>query len=230
MEENSNNIIVKGLAIVLIAILGINVYRTESTKKELAQLATTVDQLSVRLDSLGMVEAPASKTPAASGISKNEFAALSKKVSSLESKLTTIQGNFDRISRSQSQPGSSPRLSSSTSSTQTSSIGAATTQLKYAPSNGRVSVSAKVKVENRYVSGTTYLPKVSTGPSGVVVIDVTMDQIGIVSAASLNASSTITDEDIIDLCKEAALKTRFGYNPDAPAKSKGTITYTFTAK
>jgi hypothetical protein len=95
---------------------------------------------------------------------------------------------------------------------------------------GRVAVSAKAKVENRYVLGTTYLPKVSTGPTGVVVINVTMDRVGIVSAVSVNGSTTIADEDVIDACKEAALKTSFGYNPEAPNKSTGTITYTFTAR
>lgn len=41
MDKN-NNVIVKGLAIILIAILGLNVYRTETTKKELEQLTATV--------------------------------------------------------------------------------------------------------------------------------------------------------------------------------------------
>ena len=99
-----------------------------------------------------------------------------------------------------------------------------------AVSIGRVSVSAKVKVENRYVHGTTYLPKVTTGPTGVVVIDVTMDCVGLVTAVSLNSKSTITDEEIVDLCKESALQTHFSYNPDAPDKIRGSITYTFVAK
>ena len=95
---------------------------------------------------------------------------------------------------------------------------------------GRVAVTAKVKVDNRYVMGTTYLPKVSTGPTGVVMINVTMDRVGIMSEVSLNHASTISDEDIIDACKEAALKTSFGYNPEASSKSTGTITYTFTSR
>lgn len=43
-----------------------------------------------------------------------------------------------------------------------------------------------------------------------------MDYVGIVGAVSVNSSSTITGEKILDQCKEAALKTSFGYNPDAP--------------
>ena len=99
-----------------------------------------------------------------------------------------------------------------------------------AGTNGRVAVTAKVKVENRYVSGKTYVPNVTSGPIGVVVVNVSMDNIGIVGSASIGSGTTITDEDILDLCKEAALKTSFSYNPDAPRKSVGTITYTFTAR
>lgn len=68
------------------------------------------------------------------------------------------------------------------------------------------------------------------GPAGVVVINVTMDRVGIVGSVSVNSSSTIIDEEILDQCKEAALKTSFAYNPDAPNKTTGTITYTFTSK
>ncbi len=57
-----------------------------------------------------------------------------------------------------------------------------------------------------------------------------MNRVGIVSKATVNSGTTITDEEILDACKEAALKTSFGYNPEAPDHSVGTITYTFTAK
>ena len=223
-----NNGIVKWLAITLIAILGINVYRTETTKKEMSQLATTVEQLSAKLDSLDGVS-PSGKANA-TGISKREFSSLSRALASLETKVSSLQGAVDRLSRSQATAGTSSKAPSTAVSGQSSSPSNSVAATKTTTSKGPVSVSAKVKVENRYVSGTTYLPRVSTGPAGLVVIDVTMDQIGIVTAVSFNTKSTISDEDIIDLCKESALKTHFAYNPDAPEKSKGTITYTFTAK
>ncbi|MCR5561613.1 MAG: hypothetical protein K6F58_07365 [Bacteroidales bacterium] len=222
-----NNGIVKWLAITLIAILGINVYRTETTKKEMTQLATIVEQLSAKLDSLEGVS-PSGKANA-TGISKREFSSLSRALASLETKVSSLQGSVDRLSRSQSTAGTSSKAPGTTATNQSSSPSNPVSP-KTSSSKGPVSVSAKVKVENRYVSGTTYLPRVSTGPAGLVVIDVTMDQIGIVTAVSFNTKSTISDEDIIDLCKESALKTHFAYNPDAPEKSKGTITYTFTAK
>ena len=219
MEEDNNNIIVKGLTIILIAILGLNVYRTEMTKKEMAQLATTVEQLSAKLDSLGVFESPSGTTPSSSGVSKKEFARLSKTVSSLESRVTSIQGAVDRLSRGQAQSTEATKASSSPA-----------TATGKTSKSGRVLVTAKVKVENRYVNGMTYLPKVSTGPEGVVIIDVTMTRVGTVTAVSVNGNSTISDEEILDACKEAALKTDFGYNPDAPEKSRGTITYSFTIK
>lgn len=62
-------------------------------------------------------------------------------------------------------------------------------------SNGRVSVSAKVKVEDRYVFGTTYLPKITTGPTGVVVVGITISHSGSVTSARVKTESTISDED-----------------------------------
>lgn len=230
MEDNNNNVIVKGLAIILIAILGLNVYRTETTKKEMAQLASTVERLSAQLDSIGAVGAPAGTAPSTSGVSKREFTTLSKSVSSLESKVTALQGTVDRLSRSQAQSGGSSIVSGNAPSGQSSSAGSSAAATKPSSSSGRVSVAAKVRVENRYVNGSTPLPKVTTGPTGVVVINVTMDRVGIVGSVSVNPNSTITDEEILDQCKEAALKTSFAYNPDAPNKSTGTITYTFTAR
>lgn len=223
-----NNGIVKWLAITLIAILGINVYRTETTKKEMTQLATVVEQLSAKLDSLEGVS-PSGKANA-TGISKREFSSLSRAVTSLETKVSSLQGSVDRLSRSQSIAGTSSKAPSTAVSGQSSSPSNSVAATKTTTSKGPVSVSAKVKVENRYVMGTTYVPKISTGQSGTVVIDVTLTRTGTVTAVSTNGRSTITDEDIIDACKEAALKTDFSYNPEAPDKSKGTITYTFTAK
>ena len=222
-----NNGIVKWLAITLIAILGINVYRTETTKKEMTQLVTTVEQLSAKLDSLEGVS-PSGKANA-TGISKRDFSSLSRAVASLETKVSSLQGSVDRLSRSQSTAGSPSKAPSPEGASQSSSPSNPVSP-KTSSSKGPVSVSAKVKVENRYVEGTTYVPRITSGPSGIVIIDVTVIRIGKVTAISVNNGSTISNEEIIDACKEAALKTRFSYNPDAPDKIRGTITYTFTAK
>ena len=264
MEDN-NSFLIKTIAGALILILAVNVYRTESTKKQMDRLAATVDSLSIRVGALeypdfsdigsgavrnmdnkavaeiakgltqlqskvsvlqGKVDNISSNlssgsngTSAPAGSSK-DVSDLAKSVSDLPSKVNSMQKTVDRLSGGQRQ-ASTNTVSSSASSAQPSSGN---------KSSGRVSVTAKVKVEDRYVSGKTPIPSVTNGPTGVVVIGVTMNRVGIVSKATVNTGTTITDEEILDACKEAALKTSFGYNPEAPDHSIGTITYTFTAK
>ena len=233
MEEN-NNFVIKVLAIILIAILGLNVYRTENTRKEVAALTSKVEQLTARVDSLGMPaeEVPVEAEGEASVVSKGELSKLSKSVSGLESKLIALQGTVDRLSRAQSQSATvAPKASSPTASSQATAPAAGSTAT--APSSStpvRVSVTAKVKVEDRYVDRTLVLPKVTTGSQGIVIVGVIMDHGGNVTSARIQSGTTISDEDVLDACKEAALKTRFSINFDVSAKHPGTITYTFTAK
>ena len=266
MEDNNyNGFLVKVIAGTLILILALNVFRTESTKKQMDRLAAALDSLAVRVDALeypdfsDITTAPLSngdgkkvadlarglsqlqtKVSALQGkvdnISTNpsgntngtattgsskDVSDLAKSVSDLQSKVNAMQKTIDRLSSGQQRQTSSSQASSPSTSSQPSSTG---------KSSGKLSVAAKVKVEDRYVNGRTPLPAVSTGPAGVVVIGVTMNRVGIVSKATVNSGTTITDEDILDACKEAALKTSFAYNPDAPNHSVGTITYTFTAR
>ena len=54
-----------------------------------------------------------------------------------------------------------------------------------------------------------------------------MNQLGMVGSASVVSGTTITDEDVLYSYKEAALKTDFAFNPEAPQTSVGTITYIF---
>lgn len=114
------------------------------------------------------------------------------------------------------------RLSSSRPSTSRSG-----TNSKTASTPSKTKVEAKVRVENRYVQNKVTLPNAKEGCTGVVIIEVKMNQLGMVGSATVASGTTITDEDVIYNCKEAALKTDFAYNPDAPRTSIGTITYTF---
>ncbi len=94
----------------------------------------------------------------------------------------------------------------------------------------RVTPSAKVRVENRYVSGTTYLPVGKFYEEGTVTVEVVMDWLGSVTSTSI-INTTIQNEDILYACRESALKTNFSTNKDDHGKKiKGTITYTFTAQ
>ena len=57
-----------------------------------------------------------------------------------------------------------------------------------------------------------------------------IDPGGNVSGAKIGSGTTINDEEILDKCKEAALKSKFNINVYVSSKHPGTITYTFTAK
>ena len=224
MEDNNNSYLVKAIAAALILVLGLNVYRTESTKKQMDALSSKVEALSAKIDTLEFPTFPEIGSVPAPDASSKQVSALSRSVANLESKVNSLERSVDRLSANRQQAASSNTQQKPAASS------AAATAPSSSPSSGRVSITAKVKVEDRYVSGKTPVPAVSSGPAGVVVIGVTMDRVGIVSKATVNSGTTISDEDILDACKEAALKTSFSYNPDAPNHSVGTITYTFTAR
>ncbi len=91
----------------------------------------------------------------------------------------------------------------------------------------RLKVKSSYRMEDRYVSYEVYEPQELGNAEGIVKLDITISTIGQVNSAKLNSASTITDEEVIEACKKAALKTDFNYNSDAPKLQQGTITYTF---
>lgn len=90
----------------------------------------------------------------------------------------------------------------------------------------RLKVKSSYRMEDRYSYG-VYEPQELGNAEGIVKLDITINYSGDVKSAKLNSASTITDEEIIEACKKAALKTRFNYNYDAPKLQQGTITYKF---
>ena len=131
------------------------------------------------------------------------------RIAILEEQVSELQSKIDRLSSSQSSTGKS---TTSTRPTRTTA--------------SKPKVEAKVRVENRYVQHKPALPEAKAGCTGVVVIEVKMNSLGMVGSATVASGTTITDEDVLYSCKEAALKTDFAYNPDTRT-SIGTITYTF---
>ena len=131
------------------------------------------------------------------------------RIAILEEQVSELQSKIDRLSSSQSSTGKS---TTSTRPTRTTA--------------SKPKVEAKVRVENRYVQHKPALPEAKAGCTGVVVIEVKMNSLGMVGSATVASGTTITDEDVLYNCKEAALKTDFAYNPDTRT-SVGTITYTF---
>lgn len=90
----------------------------------------------------------------------------------------------------------------------------------------RLKVKSSYRMEDRYSYG-VYDPEELGNAEGIVKLDITISTIGQVNSAKLNSASTITDEEVIEACKKAALKTDFNLNLDAPKIQQGTITYTF---
>ena len=82
----------------------------------------------------------------------------------------------------------------------------------------RLKVKSSYRMEDRYVGYKVYEPQ---------ELGSTIDIYGQVKSAKQSSASTITDEEIIEACKKAALKTDFNLNLDAPKLQQGTITYTF---
>lgn len=90
----------------------------------------------------------------------------------------------------------------------------------------RLKVKSSYRMEDRYSYGVDD-PQELGSAEGIVKLDITIDIYGQVKSAKLNSASTITDEEVIEACKKAALKTDFNINLDAPKLQQGTITYTF---
>lgn len=91
----------------------------------------------------------------------------------------------------------------------------------------RLKVKSSYRMEDRYVGYKVYEPQELGNAEGIVKLDITIDKYGDVKSAKLNSASSITDEEVIEACKKAALQTDFNYNSDAPKLQQGTITYTF---
>lgn len=90
----------------------------------------------------------------------------------------------------------------------------------------RLKVKSSYRMEDRYSYG-VYDPEELGNAEGIVKLDITINYSGDVKSAKLNSASTITDEEVIEACKKAALKTDFNLNLDAPKLQQGTITYKF---
>lgn len=91
----------------------------------------------------------------------------------------------------------------------------------------RLKVKSSYRMEDRYVDYKVYEPQELGNAEGIVKLDITINYSGDVKSAKLNSASTITDEEVIEACKKAALQTDFNLNLDAPKFQQGTITYTF---
>lgn len=94
----------------------------------------------------------------------------------------------------------------------------------------KVVVTTKYRLEDRYVTYKVHEPEIIGNQAGEVVLNILVDKVGSVKSAKLKSTTGITDEEVIEACKKAALQTDFNSNFDHSNNRPGTITYTFTAK
>jgi TonB family protein len=74
-------------------------------------------------------------------------------------------------------------------------------------------------------------PAYNSNDQGKVVVEVTVNQDGKITAArAIGKGSTTQDAILWKAAEEAAMKTRFNVKKDAPISQRGTITYVFIQK
>ena len=94
----------------------------------------------------------------------------------------------------------------------------------------KVTVSTSYRLEDRYVIGKVELPEHLGVQGGQITVNISVNQSGTVKKTSIVDGSTITDQEVIESVRRAALRTDFNSNYDAPELVEGTITYTFKKK
>jgi len=100
----------------------------------------------------------------------------------------------------------------------------------YGPGGGRGTEGISFDLGGRKAKS-LIKPPYDLQKEGTVVVAITVDRNGRVTDATPGIKgSTTLDGDLLKLAKEAALKTTFESNNDAPIIQKGTITYIFRLK
>lgn len=89
----------------------------------------------------------------------------------------------------------------------------------------------KALLAGRTQNGTLPSPGYSVQKAGKVVVEIWVDNYGTVQKAIPGAEgTTVTDRDLWNEARKAAMKASFNMSAEAPAMQKGTITYIFKLK
>ena len=96
--------------------------------------------------------------------------------------------------------------------------------------SGRTDGRPNARVQGRSTVGNIPRPAYNVQESGIIVINIVVDNLGNVIRAVMGDGSTVTDKTLYAAAREAALKTHFNSSADAPAMQEGTITYYFNLK
>lgn len=96
---------------------------------------------------------------------------------------------------------------------------------------GETSGEPNAKVAGRSVNGTLPRPSYPVQASGKVVVEIYVDNYGNVQKAVAGVEgTTVTDKNLWQAARKAALGAHFNMSADAPALQEGTITYIFNLK
>ena len=96
---------------------------------------------------------------------------------------------------------------------------------------GQTSGEPQALLAGRTQNGTLPRPAYSVQKDGKVVVEIWVDNYGTVQKAVPGAEgTTVTDRDLWNEARKAAMKASFNISADAPAMQKGTITYIFKVK
>ncbi len=93
---------------------------------------------------------------------------------------------------------------------------------------GKTNVTPNAHVKGRSILGVIVKPKYPVQESGIVVVNVWVDNYGNVTKAIAGGQGTTVPSGALwSAAREAALNTHFNVDADAPALQSGTITYKF---
>ncbi|MCR5243774.1 MAG: hypothetical protein K6C37_03430 [Bacteroidales bacterium] len=97
--------------------------------------------------------------------------------------------------------------------------------------SGRTTGEPNAHLKGRKVLGNIQKPAYNVQESGIVVVAISVDQYGNVIKAVPGADgTTVTDKNLWNAARKAAMATHFNQNLDAPQQQQGTITYIFNLK
>lgn len=96
---------------------------------------------------------------------------------------------------------------------------------------GETNGEPKANLSGRTLNGSLPRPSAPGQKVGKVVVDIWVDNYGIVQKAVAGGEgTTVTDSELWNEARKAALKASFNMSANAPALQKGTITYIFKVK
>ena len=97
--------------------------------------------------------------------------------------------------------------------------------------NGRTDGKPNAHVQGRSTVGNIPRPVYNVQESGIVVVNIWVDNYGnVVKAVPGGDGTTVLDKTLSAAARKAAMETHFNMNADAPAMQEGTITYYFNLK